>query len=758
MQLTVNAELMAPSNSSPPHTLLQNVTQAVKTIQAKVGTQPLSLKRNAKVPKIRVDDGESKQSRVYPLLDDRYILGRSSRSSDIVIRNPIVSHVHATIKRHPKHRHQFLIQDQDSTNGIFRRKRRIHSRLLRHKDELTLGPAELKAAVKVQYIDPPPWYIRTLRHGLYGVAGMTTLLLATIAWEWPKVMVSPLPTANQGPVVIFSRDQVPLARRRDTVHGELKQLSDFSPALIDALLASEDSRYHWHVGVDPIGILRAVVTNVRGGELREGASTLTQQLARSLFRGYVGTEDSLGRKFREAVVALKLETEYSKDFILLTYLNKVYLGINANGFEDAARFYFGKSAQDVTVAEAATLVGILPAPNSFNPVQDYQAAIEYRNRVIARMAAQGRITQAKADRARRSRIEVSPAAREQLQSIRAPYYYNYVFSELDELLGEELAREGNFFVETGLDLKVQAQAEASLRQTISTTGTRLGFEQGALVTLDFKAGEILSLVGGVDYSQSQFNRATQALRQPGSTFKVFGYLAAIEAGFSPNKTYPCRATNIQGQTYAGCRTGADQRLNMYDGLALSENVVALRVAQDAGINNVVKMARQLGIQSKLAPVPALVLGQSEVTALELSRAYAVVANGGQDSVPRAITRVLDAGDCKNPREIQTCRIIYPPPVAAPRRKLLEPKMATLMTRMLQQVVRAGTGRAAAIGFGSAGKTGTTNNNRDLWFVGYVPRRKLLTTVWLGNDNNSPTAGSSAQAAALWKEYMAQVMN
>ena len=451
-----------------------------------------------------------------------------------------------------------------------------------------------------------------MRYGLYGVAGLTTLVTALVAIEASKVTVQPLPQANQGPIVIFSRDNIPLARPRETVHGELKQLSDFSPALIDALLASEDSRYYWHLGIDPIGTVRALVTNVLSGRIQQGASTLTQQLARSLFRAHVGTEDSLGRKFREAVVALKLEAAYSKDFILLTYLNKVYLGVNANGFEDAARFYFGKSAKAVTVAEAATLVGILPAPNSFNPVQDYEAAVAYRNRVIARMAAQGRITQAEANRARRSRIELSPKARQELQSTRAPYYYNYVFNELEELLGTDVAREGNFFVETGLDLNLQAQAEAALRQTIETTGATTGFEQGAMLTLDFATGEILALVGGTDYNQSQFNRATQAQRQPGSTFKLFGYVAALEAGISPRKPYACAPRTIQGQAFAGCRTGTEQSLDMFGGMAQSENVVALQVALDVGIDQVVTTARRMGIRSPLTPVPPLVLGQSEV--------------------------------------------------------------------------------------------------------------------------------------------------
>lgn len=407
---------------------------------------------------------------------------------------------------------------------------------------------------------------------------------------------------------------------------------------MNALLASEDSRFYWHMGVDPIGIVRAVITNVAGGSVREGASTITQQLARSVFRSYVGSEDTLDRKFREAVVALKLETYYSKDFLLLTYLNKVYLGIYANGFEDAARFYFDKSAKDLSIAESATLVGILPAPNAFNPVQDYNAALEFRNRVITRMAQQGRISQEEANRARRSRIEISPKAREELQSVKAPYYYSYVFDELEELLGASLAQEGNFIVTTNLDLAVQNTAEQTLSNAVATSGSTFGYSQGALLTVDYEAGEIIALVGGTDFSKSQFNRVTQAQRQPGSTFKLFGYTAAVDANISPNKTYSCSPLTWQGQTFTGCQNGGSGNIDMFRGFALSENVVALRVAQDVGIPRVVQTARQLGITSPLQAVPALVLGQSEVTPLELTRAFAIVANRGRRHTPEPSAR------------------------------------------------------------------------------------------------------------------------
>jgi penicillin-binding protein 1A len=746
---------MSPPKSQPSRTFLGNLTQAAQTLQARVNFSQLALKRNARVPKLWVQEAEEPQAKEYPLLGDRYLIGRSTRSCDIVVRNPIISQIHASLEREQNQRTPFVIRDQQSTNGIWRGRKRIQVAVLHHKDILTLGPPELEAAVRVQYIDPAPWYVQVLRYSIYGATGLVGLALLVIGLEWQRISVLPLPPFDQGPVIVLSRDRVPLTAQREQLHGELQSLKNFSPYLIKALVASEDSRFYWHLGVDPVGILRAVITNISGGRMREGASTLTQQVARTLFRSYVGSEDSLGRKFREAVVALKLETYYSKDFILLTYLNRVYLGVGNNGFEDAAQFYFDKPAQNLTLAEAATLVGILPAPNSFNPVQDYGTAIAYRNRVLTRMVEQGMISATEADRARRSRIEVSPKAREKLSSIKAPYYYSYVFDELDSLLGKSLAQEGNFIVETGLDLRAQSQAEISLKNAVATAGSNYQFSQGAIVTMNVKSGEILALVGGVDYQQSQFNRATQAMRQPGSTFKIFDYAAAIAAGISPQRTYSCAPLTWQGQSFSGCRQGGGS-LDLYQGIAQSENPIALRLAQDVGLNRIVELARRMGITTPLNPVPGLVLGQSETTLLEMSRAFAVLANQGRKNPPTAIRKVLDAGDCRNPSDIQTCRVIYQHS-QQPAVEILSPDVAQTMTQMLRGVVRSGTGRAAALGRGEAGKTGTTDNNRDLWFIGYIPDLDLLTGVWLGNDNNAPTQGSSGQAAALWADYMGSIV-
>ncbi|HEY9638085.1 MAG TPA: PBP1A family penicillin-binding protein [Coleofasciculaceae cyanobacterium] len=750
--------MSSPQPQQPPKTLLGQITQAVQTIHAKVNFQALALKPNARVPELWVQDAGAPKAEVYPLIGERYLLGRSSKSCDIVVKNPVVSQIHLSLERYGRRQSSFLIKDENSTNGIYRGKRRLPSLVLRHGDILTIGPPELAASVRLQYVDPPPWYIRGIRYGLYGIGGLTALLVLVIGIEWLKVPVRPLPLGVQGPAVILSSDETPLRQPRTTSHRELNRVSDFSPFLPKALIASEDSRFYWHFGVDPYGILRAVVTNVRGGGIREGASTITQQVARSLFTEYVGREDNSGRKLREAIVALKLETFYSKDTILKTYLNRVYLGIEAYGFEDAAQFYFNKSAKNLTLSEAATLVAILPAPNRFNPIKDYNTALRYRDRVITRMRGAGMISEQEANQARRSRIEVSPKAREFLASTKAPYFYDYVFDELRALLGDQLAQEGNFIVETALDLQAQAKAEAAIRNSVDSNGGIYGYSQGALATLNTSNGEIMALTGGADYQQSQFNRATQGLRQPGSTFKIFAYAAAIEKGIPPTTAYSCAPLVWQSQQFRGCERAGAGSVNMYTGIALSENAIALRVAQDVGLDRVVQMARRLGITSKLNPVPGLVLGQSEVSVLELTGAFATLANNGVFNRAHAIKRILDSSDCKDFKNPKTCRVIYEDKKdSGMNRQVLQPSVADTMTDMLRGVVQGGTGRAASLGLGEAGKTGTTNDNVDLWFVGYIPSRQIVTGIWLGNDKPAPTRGSSGQAAQLWGSYMRQII-
>ena len=751
--------MTSPKSPTPQKTFLGTVTQVFHNVQAKVDFGKLGLKKGARVAEFHVESGG--KTEVFPLLGEHYLIGRSSQSSDIVIRNPLVSQVHAAVTRDPNRPGTpFVLKDKNSTNGLYLGKRKMPRLVLNHGDVVTLGPQELDDVATIRYVDPPPLYIKAARRGLYGFTGITAAIaLWIVGVEWPKVRVRPLPESVKGPVIIYAEENgepVSLRPQETQAHLEKSSLSEFSPFLSQAVIASEDTRFHWHLGVDPLGILRALIINIRGGEIQQGGSTITQQLARSIHREYVGTDDSASRKIREAIVALKLETFYSKNFIMLTYLNRVYLGGNLYGFEDAAQFYFDKSATELTLSESATLVGILPAPNAFNPVQNYDAAVSYRNRVLDRMAALGMVSREEARRARRSRIEISPTAREQLRSTRAPYFYSYNFQELDEVLGTELAREGNFIVQTSLNLATQDTAEESLRSYISSAGANAGFSQGALVTLNANDGSIRALVGGADYETSQFNRASQALRQPGSTFKLFAYASALEQGVSPGTTFGCDAFTWQGQRFRGCRSGGGA-LDMYAGMARSENVVALRIAEAAGLNNMVNVAQRLGIESELNPVPGLVLGQSEVTPLELTGAYAAVANDGVWNRPHGIMRVLDSSECTDPNQPETCRIIYEFGQAGDaQQQAIAPDIAYTLVGLLQGVVQGGTGRNAFLGIGEGGKTGTTNDNKDLWFIGFVPRSELVTGIWLGNDDNTPTNGSSSQAAQLWGNYMQKV--
>ncbi len=738
--------------TSQSSSLKRIVTKAVQQIGSRVNFQALNLKPGTQAAELRVKDVNSNEASIYPLLGDRYTLGRSSRC-DIQVRDPVVSQIHLCLKRNKKQPRSFIVEDEQSTNGIYRGKKRFKSLAIYHGDTFTLGPPELANAITIQYYNSPPLWMSLIRFSLYGTGGLLGLLVLWIGFEWSKIDVYPLPRESTRPVVVYAGDREtsinPVAR--DT-HRELKNLSDFSSYLPQAAIASEDSRYYWHLGVDPLGILRAVAINLQSSQLRQGASTITQQLARSLFPE-VGRQNTAGRKIREMLVAFKLEAIYSKNQILKTYLNRVYLGIGTYGFEDAAQLYFNKSAAALDLSEAATLVAILPAPNSYNPVKDYDTAVALRNRIIDRMVQLGMIDEETADRARRTRIEVSPEARKTLSSTVAPYFYSYVLDELQTLLGSDVANEGNFIIETALDTELQKQAEAALKYSVDEDGSRFGYSQGALVTLDSQTGAIMALVGGVDYNTSQFNRVVQAKRQPGSTFKVFTYASAIEQDISPNKEYSCAPVSWKGQVYRGCERSSGE-IDMYRALEQSENAVALRVARDIGLNRVMEMAKRLGINSPLTEAPGLVLGQSEVSVLEMTGAYTAFADDGVWHRPHAIERILDGSDCTDPQDRNTCREIYAfDRDVNNRREALSEKVADRMTKMLRKAVKNGTGKAAYLDEGEAGKTGTTDKSVDLWFIGYLPKKDLVTGIWLGNDDNSPTNGSSYQAATLWGKYM-----
>jgi membrane peptidoglycan carboxypeptidase len=690
-----------------------------------------------------------------------YRLGREP-GSDIVIDHGAVSRRHALLESRGGH---WLLRDQGSTNGLWWQGRPVQELLLRDGDTVRFGPSHQAGLPEITFLRRPRPRLQRVAHGAgLALAGATAgglLLLVLSAVQMP--IRGSLATVR-GPLVLYDRADRPIASADDRRHRELRRLGEYPPVLLDALLASEDSRFWWHPGVDPIGTARALVTNLLGGRVLEGGSTLTQQLARSLYPDQVGQGETLGRKWRELLVALQLEARFSKQALLLSYLNRVYLGAGW-GFEDASRRFFAKPAARLELEEAALLVGLLPSPNGHDPCFDPQAALIARNRVLAKMADTGRIGADRARSARRTPVRLAPNACRSAQRRAAPFYTDQVRRDLDALVGPAVAAEGNFLIDTHLDPELQELVERLLRQRLDALRS-LNVSEGGVVVLDSRSGGILAIAGGKDYHQSQFNRATMALRQPGSTFKLLPYVVAFERGATPADPIGCGPLRWQGQFFDSACGGS---ISLRQALAISSNTAALRLARRVGLEAIVQKARDLGITSPLVAVPGLALGQSEVTLLELTAAYAPVANDGIWHPPTTVRHLTDAERCQGPGSgvgekagaggkggeggQARCRSGEGKPASTPGRRVMKQSTARAMQQLLQAVVSSGTGTDAYVGGGAGGKTGTTNDARDLLFVGYEPRRHWVMGIWLGNDDNRPTRATSAMAASLWGEII-----
>ncbi|MBW4443325.1 MAG: penicillin-binding protein 1A [Plectolyngbya sp. WJT66-NPBG17] len=511
--------------------------------------------------------------------------------------------------------------------------------------------------------------------------------------------------------------------------------------LVQAFVASEDRRFYDHNGIDVQGIGRAVFRNLTSRDVVEGGSTLTQQLSRIVFLDQ--DDRSIGRKVREALIAQKIERTVDKQQILEKYLNFVYLGSNAYGVADAAWIYFSKSVDQLTLGEMATIAGLPPAPSLYSPLVSLEKAQERRNVVLDKMVVAGYITEAESQAAQAETLAVKPSTPKNIQST-SPYFTYYVQQQLEKLVPKEAIAAGGVTVETTLNAKWQKVAEKAIRNAITIDGNAEGFNQAALVSIDPRNGEIRSMVGGYDfYKDSQFNRATQAQRQPGSTFKPFVYATAIGAGFSPNRSYLDERFTVDGYQPKNYSNKYSGWLSMRSALTSSVNVIAVKVLIDVGFEPVINLARSLGIGSKMEPTYALALGAYEVNPLELTSAYGVFAAQGNYIAPHAIRRVVD----------RKGKVLFDANFKPKR--VLDAETTAITTWMMRGVVSAGTGRAAQLDRPVAGKTGTSENARDLWFIGYVPQ--LVTGVWLGNDDNSPTWGSSGTAAYTWHEFMKEAV-
>ncbi|NMG06747.1 penicillin-binding protein 1A [Brasilonema sp. UFV-L1] len=539
-------------------------------------------------------------------------------------------------------------------------------------------------------------------------------------------------------LTIKAADGSIIQQQGEATREQLK-IEEIPDKLKKAFIASEDRRFNKHKGVDAQGIVRAVLNNVRSQDVVEGGSTITQQLARILF---LKQEKTVWRKLKEARLAQKMEEQLSKDEILERYLNLVYLGSGAYGIADAAWVYFSKTVDELTLSQMAVIAALPPAPNRFSPQVNELEAKQRRDLVLRRMLEDKFITAAEKEAATAEPIEIKPSSPKRWQE-EAPYFISYIQKELPKYVSPKALQAGGFTVETSLNLNWQKAAEAAVKKTLRNEGRWENFKQAALVAIDPRDGEIKAMVGGKDFGKNQFNRVTQAQRQPGSTFKGFVYAAAIASGISPNNSYLDSPLMIDGYEPKNFDEGYRGWLTMRDALTKSVNIVAVRVLLKVGFDPIIQLAQRMGIKSELKPMYSLALGSSEVNLLELTSAYGSFATQGLHIEPHGITRILD----------RQGKVIWSADFE--KKQALDPETAAIMTWMLRNVVENGTGRAAQLDRPVAGKTGTTDEARDLWFIGYIPQ--IVTGVWLGNDDNKPTDGSSSSAANTWHEFMEKVV-
>jgi penicillin-binding protein 1A len=717
------------------------------------------------------------------LSEERLRIGRAPLC-ELQVDADGVSRVHAFVEKERPSDRDWWLEDFDSANGLFLADRRIRAIALRDGDVVTLG-SPLGDAPRLEYHHPRSAWERLVHGvGVVGLAGSAVvvggLMLASSVGGGSRVAFL------GGPVKIVSAQGQRIDEREGAMTA-LPSLEDYPLHLRQALLASEDARFGWNSGLDFGGMARSLLRGSGGGSgisqqvarmvvpwVRNGNPTSPWPWVRLPESEATGRWGILARKIRELPVAWQLETHYGKNQILKLYLDRAYLGMGTEGFEEAARLYFRKSARDLNLPESAYLVGLLPSPNGYNvclappPSADQPIWTPKlrRDLVLKRMLEEGFI----------SATAYRDAIRHPLQSDRSicrqslyrsyPFFSEYVRAELAGprySLNLERNREGgNYRAVATINPKLQGLAEETVRRFLDTQAQPIGVSQAALISVDVGSGRILAYVGGrkfghnVEQGESSFDRV-RAERQPGSTFKLFTFLAALSEGIGPDAPVSCAAVH---QLRAGCeRGGAHGSMAMRDGFAFSENPVALHLADRVGYESVIQMARRLGVSSPhLEPNASMVLGGNEVLLYEMAQAYAVVANGGRSVGVHGVERIHDLTICGSEQALATCPAhgVFTPLGEKPQ-QLLTPEVAGAMDAMLRQAVVAGTGKEAAVVADARGKTGTTNDGIDVWFIGYSPSRGVLTGIWMGNDDNRiPDGASSSLAARLWATYMRQV--
>ncbi len=528
-------------------------------------------------------------------------------------------------------------------------------------------------------------------------------------------------------------------------------LEDVPEMLTKALIATEDARFYSHPGIDYRGIARAFYRNIRAGKVLEGGSTLTQQLAKVLF---LTPERSYIRKLKEMALALRIEQYYTKREILSFYLNQIYFGNGAYGAEAAAQLYFGKTVKDLNIAECALLAGLPRSPKYYSPFKSPESALSRRTYVLNRMVATGVITPSQADEANKSPLPIQSPVK---ASGPAPYFVEYVRQKVEERFGSSILYTGGLNIYTSINVELQKHAEESISNGIARIETRhRGRErsplQAAFIAIDPSTGQIRAMVGGRDFGTSQFNRALQALRQPGSAFKPIIYAAAIEHGYgasdlledSPLTIKVSRNKTWSPENFSHTFQGT---VTLQKALAQSLNIPTIRLVEKVGIDETIRYARKIGIRSPLTSYLPLALGSSDVTLSELTAAYAVFANHGIRTGPVSILMITDSAG----------KVLYMNDIVP--EQVMKPETAYLITYLLKDAVEHGTGwKARELGRPTAGKTGTTNDYRDAWFIGYVP--SLVAGIWVGHDGQEsigPKETGARAALPIWLEFMKKAL-
>jgi penicillin-binding protein 1A len=585
--------------------------------------------------------------------------------------------------------------------------------------------------------EPEPTRRRGLRYTL--LAGCVWALFLVVVFS--SYFLSDLPdttnllvyTPREDITVLDANERI--ITRRGMTHGDVVAVQHLPDHVWQAFVAIEDRRFYYHFGVDPIGLGRALVVDIMERAFVQGGSTITQQLAKNLF---LRPERTVKRKFEEAVLALKLERRYTKEQILTLYLNRVYFGAGVYGIEAASQRFFSKPASELTLIEAAILAGSVKAPSRYNPASDIDAAMMRADVVLNAMERSGYLDAAQFQTALATRPKVTAG----LATPGAGYFIDYVVSQLPAFVSPEREVNERLIVETTLNLDAQAAAEQALTAGLEREGENLRASQGALVAMT-PDGAIRALVGGRSYDQSQFNRAIDAYRQPGSAFKPFVYLSALERGWRPEDSVfdgPVTVGNWSPENFEGEYEG---EITLSYALAHSSNSAAVQLVNATGPDTVVRTAHRLGVTADLLAVPSLALGTSEVTPLELVTAYGAFANGGSGVIPYVVTRVSTASGA----------ILYERRGTGMGR-VMSAQSNSDMTQMMMRTVTEGTGRAASLGDRPlAGKTGTSQDYRDAWFVGFTA--DYVCGVWVGNDDNSPMnrATGGGLPARVFKSFM-----